>query len=103
MPTAPLLLPDLPEPPGNIPWSANVRTAYSSLVGAYAHAARLSLQQSSEPLQLEVVRDRLIDLRPLLVGMEYDRMYPHWVEECAAALLAIDADLQLAQEVATGL
>lgn len=90
---APQHLLPLPAPPPSRSWPANVRNTYSIVTSAYDQAIAIRELRSSEPLRISVAKDRLIDIRPLLVGMEYDGISPDWTQQCAASLMAIDRDL----------
>lgn len=60
---------------------------------AYAQAKTLCLQDASEPLRIQVAKDRLIDLRPIMVGMEYDSIPQVYTEIWANAMREIDEEL----------
>lgn len=90
---APMHFPELPDPPRRRAWGANIRNSYSQLRTAYDQAISIRSIRSTEPLRISVARDRLIHLRPILIGMEYDGISSDWSQGCADTLKALDEDL----------
>lgn len=106
---APLVFPPLPDPsPPITTWSTNVYTVYESCMRAYQQGITLIQEQCSDPVRLESTREWLLDCRPLVVGLTFEMpgqspgaMNP-WLQTCAEAMVALERDLQSAEEYAKG-
>lgn len=97
------MFPDLPlPPPGLSSWPLAVTTPYEIVLAAYCHAMNVHEEQSTEPLRLEIARERLESEREMLVGMSYHGISLEWISLGATAMLELDFALQEAQVYAEG-
>lgn len=100
---APLAFPALPSEPENLPsWPSGAVTAYTIVKSAYDHGVKRCLESCTEPFRLQVARERLLDQQLMVVGISYDGGSEQWLQECAAAMVALEHDLAEAQEYAEG-
>lgn len=100
--TAPHSFPPLPPHPNSRLWSSNIRTAYQLISSSYDHGIRIRDLDTSDPLQIEIAMVKLIDMRPMVVGMTYDGAPDGWIRECVRVMMLLGDELQSAYDAAQG-
>ncbi|KAG8956037.1 hypothetical protein FRC03_011022 [Tulasnella sp. 419] len=94
--------PDLPLCNDGRPWSNNVQHAYQITLDAYNRALAACSSETLDPLRLEMAIENLIDIRPILVGTNYEGVPMEWLQSCATVLLSVQSDLHNAKDIADG-
>ncbi|KAJ7162513.1 hypothetical protein C8R46DRAFT_1222623 [Mycena filopes] len=91
-----------PLPPNNLPWSANVRTAYRVLNDAYTRALHALRQEDSDKLRYKLLSSNIIDnFVPVLEGLQAE-VPRDWIDQCAQLLGPLVYELEVSALAAEG-
>jgi hypothetical protein len=100
----PLRFPDLPEYPGHIPWSANVKAAHTIVANAYHHALQMLQQEEIDPLRL--LRIHIDQLRkrtaPIFETLGSEILDTDWTSDGTELLALLILELEAALDTANG-